>query len=265
LKDNFESRFCAMEQLMKLQHSLLQTTFDNRMCALEEKQHETLKVQDNIQWRLTTSGAENVKFHREIERRISANEEVMASVPELQELNRQHTIDKREMKETTASIELRLHCLEEGVSCLSDGIFKDKEDIKQLHLMLAGEHAVTRRHTQDTIQKVGPEKKLTTGSNAPFDQRLMSVESNIDLIVTILSGMATKVAGASNSDGTDSMLAMPSEQSTSPQIQAPSIAALRSTAEEVAHNGHATLNPKDDLHQDSDPLLRHGCYTILEC
>jgi len=100
------------------------------------------------------------------------------------------------------------------------------------------------------------ESKLTTGSNIPFEQRLLTVESNINLIVSILKSMEAKLA--------ESSLAMPSQGSTSPQVQESPSMGLHSTAEEVAQNGHAMLDPLDDLHQDPQQLLQHGCYTILE-
>jgi len=263
LKDNFESRFCAMETFMKLQHNLLQTTFDNRICALEEKQHDIFKLQGNIERRFAAHEdvmAENLKFQRSIERRLSANEEVLASVPELQEFNRRHNSDKRDMAQATASIELQLHCLEEHVRCLSDDVSRasseDKREIKKTHPALVVKHAVTRGHTKDSIQKVEMESKLTTGSNIPFEQRLLTVESNINLIVSILKSMEAKLA--------ESSLAMPSQGSTSPQVQESPSMGLHSTAEEVAQNGHAMLDPLDDLHQDPQQLLQHGCYTILE-
>jgi len=285
LKSDFESKLCTAEknlmESMTVQHNILQTNVDSRLCALEEAKQEFAQVKEN---------------------RICGSEEDTYVPPKEREVIRQLSSDqKEEVANLKAHVENRLRNLEDHFAHMSkefqETIFKNQcrqqeEDSTGWETILEDRVAVFRHKG---IQQQEFEKTRVTKSKCTLQQRLCEAEGNISLIVSILTNMqhqqhiSSKEQPAnplsqSTSPGLleHNISIIPSEQHPSspfapfrpaaePPVTADHHAALQTmpalsgSSEELSHVDDKTCFERTSQH-DQAPLLHvdRTCYPILE-
>jgi len=165
LRANFDSKLRAVEDNLiegvKLQHNLMQTSFEWRVCAVQQHSREHANVIASI------------------EDRLSAIEESRFCASQLQEaIAPPHQTQKEKVAKTMVA---NLTTIPEDQIALTEELVCD----------------IPVAHAQEVMQQDGAEHKAKhTASKVLFEHRLSKAEGNIDLCTSLLNSIEARILNA---------------------------------------------------------------------